>query len=459
MNRHSPICYFELQACFIVIVTFLYFKMFQKFTAISLALATAATAIPVSESEAGVHNIDISGRKTLETRANGEVDGVAFLRSLNSTLKKYNSPSLLPTIAGVSEIVQRDTVNDPLTDQVEDPQQDELYYGPISVGSKTPQGFTVDFDTGSSDLWVPAQGCNGCAGTTRYNNQGTDQKRTGSVTYGSGMISGEVYKDSVAVQGLTATGCNFIAVTQAQGFSTSQSEGLMGMGFSTISSTGSPTYFENLMAQGKATSPEFSFYLGRAKSNTQGASQLTIGGRNTQKYTGAVSSIPVTKKGYWQVAIDAITNAGKSVGPSSKGQAAIDTGTTIVLAPTAAVTALIASIPGAAPIPLGAGASQITVFSYPCNSNPKIALQFAGKQFAINPLDFNGGQVTGLQGLLGTIASGGKQQCVANVAGADLDPTQNLYVVGDTFLKNWYSIYSYAGSASVNFAAASGNNP
>jgi hypothetical protein len=50
--------------------------------------------------------------------------------------------------------------------------------------------------------------------------------------------------------------------------------------------------------------------------------------------------------------------------------------------------------------------------------------------------------------------------CLAAIAGADLSPTENLYVVGDSFLKNWYSIYSfnnYNGQPSVSFAAAAGN--
>ena len=62
------------------------------------------------------------------------------------------------------------------------------------------------------------------------------------------MVSGNLYADNVSFGGLTAKNCTFISVTSASGFSSSDSEGLMGMGFSTISSSGSPTYFENLMA-------------------------------------------------------------------------------------------------------------------------------------------------------------------------------------------------------------------
>lgn len=152
--------------------------MYSKVAALSLA-AGVASALPAPEAAAGSFNIDISGRSAYQPRADGSADGALFLHSLNNTLKKYGAAAL-PTYPGLTSLLgKRGTASEPLTDQVESG-QDELYYGPIGIGS---QSFTVDFDTGSADLFVPGPSCSGCSGTTRYNQMGTNEHRTASVTY------------------------------------------------------------------------------------------------------------------------------------------------------------------------------------------------------------------------------------------------------------------------------------
>jgi cathepsin D len=51
--------------------------------------------------------------------------------------------------------------------------------------------------------------------------------------------------------------------------------------------------------------------------------------------------------------------------------------------------------------------------------------------------------------------------CIAGFMGGDISTAENLYVVGDTFIKNWYTVMSYSasdGSPAVLFAPSIGND-
>ncbi|KAF2095870.1 acid protease [Rhizodiscina lignyota] len=411
---------------------------------------------------------------------------------------KYQHELDLPTcLTGVSlSKRQPDSVpaSEDLTDLVQSG-QDELYYGPVLVGAKTSKTFTCDFDTGSSDLDIPGPDCtpaNGCpeAQNLKYDNSGTSAGNSTSVTYGPGMVTGDNYIDTVCVAGLCAPNTGFVSLNMSSGIDQNPPTCLMGMGFPEIAQSGLPPFFNNLINQGHLddNSKEFSFCLGRAASNTQGKSKLTLGGRDTNSFKGEVTEVPVTKRGYWKVQVDGMrVNNGTILLPTiaealSKADGAIDTGTTIILAPYAAAQGIAAAIPGAIPIALplgltgGVGNAMIlanAVTAYPCNTDATVSMVFNGKPFEINPLDLSFGQLTGSIGqcftsngifsstilkLLSSLFDGKKgfPYCVASIAGASITGVQPFYVVGDTFLKNWYSIFNQDNPAApyVGFAEA-----
>jgi len=443
----------------------------MRWTHFVVPLLPGAIAHPASAGPSSPISIPLPDRHT-PTSSNGEANIAAALFALNHTLAKYNRPPLpnYPAIATEQAALglARRQASEPLTDQVSGQSNDVAYYGPgvVGAGDGAPQTFQFDFDTGSADVWVPARGCSGCPHPARYDAGGASQHRTTTITYGSGSVSGQDYTDDVSVAGLRAQRQTVIAVTSASGFSTLGADGICGMGFSTIAQTGSPTFFENLIAQRVVRTPEFAFYLGRAASGTAGRSELTLGGRDAAKFSGTPRVVPVSARGYWQVALDAVLVNGQSAGKATKGQAAIDTGTTLVLAPSAAASAIFNAIPGSIPVSMG---SQ-TAYLYPCLTDKRYVpkIQFAGAAFAINPLDFNFGTVTEAFGaslgdavlaeLLGRSVG---VYCLAGIFGGDINTAENLYIVGDVFLKNWYSVYSYTasgGKPAVLFAPAVGNN-
>lgn len=136
---------------------------------------------------------------------------------------------------------------------------------------------------------------------------------------------------------------------------------------------------------------------------------------------------------------------------------AIDTGTTLVYLPTATVDAIYAKVPGAVADSPDENTYGGTVYSYPCNSSPEVGFSFGGidgKVFTIDPSDFNLGS-----------ASSGNGQCVGGIIGMDFTNGATggkVGIVGDEFLKSWYSVYDFntpagstaTSSARVGFAAA-----
>ena len=212
--------------------------------------ASLTVAAPAPQADS-LKKVDLPLRHTL-ARSTGEVNGPALLRSLQQTLNKYASKMTIPG-ASANESLRRRLATENLLDQVEAPAFDEQYYGPMEVGYKsTEQIFTVQFDTGSSDIFIPGPECTndqGCPLNKKYNGGGISQSRTTTVQYGSGIVEGHDYTDSINVAGLTATNQGFISLTQASGFNTSNSDGLLGMGFTSIAASGFTTFFENLMIQ------------------------------------------------------------------------------------------------------------------------------------------------------------------------------------------------------------------
>ena len=208
------------------------------------------TGLAASTQVDGLKKIDLPLRRTL-TGSTGEVNGPALLWSLQKTLNKYHSKRAIEASVNASLVQRLATEN--LIDQVEAPDFDEEYYGPMEVGSNE-QVFTVQFDTGSSDIFIPGPQCTneqGCPLNRKYDQAGVFQDRTTVVQYGSGYIEGDDYTDSISVAGLTATDQGLISLTQASGFNTSASDGLLGMGFTSIAASGFTTFFENLMIQQK----------------------------------------------------------------------------------------------------------------------------------------------------------------------------------------------------------------
>lgn len=223
---------------------------------------------------------------------------------------------------------------------------DAQYFGEIGIGSP-PQNFTVIFDTGSSNLWVPSSKCYfsiACYFHSRYKSSKsstyTKNGKTCEISYGSGSISGFFSQDNVEVGELVVKDQVFIEATRegSLSFILAKFDGILGLGFQEISVGNAVPVWYNMVQQGLVSEEVFSFWLNRDPEASEGG-EIVFGGVDSKHYKGNHTYVPVTQKGYWQFNMGDLLIGGHSTGVCEGGCAAIvDSGTSLLAGPTPVVT-------------------------------------------------------------------------------------------------------------------------
>jgi len=222
---------------------------------------------------------------------------------------------------------------------------DTQYYGEVGVGTP-PQNFTVIFDTGSSNLWVPSSKCYfsiACYLHHKYKSTKsstyTKNGETCTISYGSGSIAGFFSEDSVLVGELVVKNQKFIETTReaSPAFIIGKFDGILGLGFPEISVGGAPPIWQSMQEQKLIEKDVFSFWLNRDPDASAGG-ELVFGGVDKKHYKGKHTYVPVTRKGYWQFDMGDLLIGGESTGFCAGGCAAIvDSGTSLLAGPTTIV--------------------------------------------------------------------------------------------------------------------------
>ncbi|RUS18811.1 rhizopuspepsin II [Endogone sp. FLAS-F59071] len=218
------------------------------------------------------------------------------------------------------------------------------YYAQVTVGTP-PQTFLLDFDTGSSDLWLPFTGCGSeCKGKHIYNPKKSKTYRKDGrkwvMRYGdNSSSSGILGIDTVCLAGLAIKHQTIdMAGEISQQFRTDRVDGLLGLAFDSATSIrGIKTPMDNLISQKLISKPIFGVYLGK-KSNG-GGGEYIFGGYDKSKISGKLTTIPVDKSdGFWGITVDGLTS--NNVKDAKSFPAILDTGTTLLLLPDAIITKL-----------------------------------------------------------------------------------------------------------------------
>merc|ERR1719272_52868 len=317
------------------------------------------------------------------------------------------------------------------------------YYGEIQIGTPG-QPFTVVFDTGSSNLWVPASNCTqkGCKKKHKYTAaKSSSYKADGRIfynRYGSGPVSGFLSNDQVQVGDLEVTDIAFAEITDASGlgpaFAVGQFDGILGMAWDTISVDHLETVFGKMIDEKLVDQQIFAFYLSSEAHPPlpplhQG--ELIIGGIDSSHYTGELTYEPLTSETYWEITMKGMSLGTKSI--TNNYKAVLDTGTSILAGPKADVAA-VAKLVGAKPFLNGE-------YTVPCKSVstlPVLNVQIGARTYSIKPEDY--------------IINDENEICLFGMTGIDIPPPNGpLWILGDVFIRQYYTVFDW-GNKRLGFA-------
>uniref|UniRef100_A0A8C4RKE7 pepsin A n=1 Tax=Erpetoichthys calabaricus TaxID=27687 RepID=A0A8C4RKE7_ERPCA len=306
-----------------------------------------------------------------------------------------------PSIKFNSALAQ--IANEPLTNDY-----DLSYYGIISIGTP-PQSFKVIFDTGSSNLWVPSIYCSSYACSKSPSSMASSQ--TISVQYGTGAMSGILGYDTVTVGSIVDTNQIFGLSKNEPGsfLYYVEFDGILGLAYPSISASGATPVFDNMMSEGLVSQDLFSFYLSR---NGQEGSVVTFGGVDPAYYTGSIHWIPLSSETYWQITVQNVKVKGQVVACVYGCEAIVDTGTSLLVGDSNNINNILAW------------------YSVNCNnigSMPDVTFVINGVEFALP-------------------ASAYVMQSSSMVDVGPSGHPHELWILGDVFIREWYSIFDRANN-------------
>ncbi|KAF9158267.1 Vacuolar protease A [Actinomortierella ambigua] len=313
------------------------------------------------------------------------------------------------------------------------------YYGEIGIGTP-PQKFSVVFDTGSSNLWVPSTHCNSiaCFLHRRYDSTSSSTfKQNGTefaIQYGSGSLEGIISNDVLEVAGIKVKNQDFGESVKEPGlaFAFGKFDGIFGLGYDTISVKGVVPPFYSMVNAGLLDAPQIGFYLSKTAGENGAGGEMTLGGVNKDRFEGDIQWHDVRRKAYWEVDLAKIALGDDEV--ELNGGAVIDTGSSLIVLDLTMAELINKEI--------GAKKNYAGQYTVDCSvvpSLPDFKIWLGKTEYVLKGEDY-------------ILNAGGN--CLSGFMGMDFpEQLKDLWIVGDVFLRKYYSIYDL-GKNRVGFALA-----
>lgn len=268
--------------------------------------------------------------------------------------------------------------------------------------------------------------------------------------YGKGMASGIIANETVGFSDdCKVVEQNFLLVDKDKDFDGMEADGLLGLGFKTLSN-GRLTFVETLKEQGVIDKAIFAIYLsdnnyGRSYfSNPK--SSISIGEYDLETYAKDTSESSVNyfkvynETGYWSVNCSSIS-IGSTLIHSQAQLAMLDTGTSLILGPPDQVTAIHSYF--TKHFTCEADSGDLVCRCATSSEFPDITFSFEEKPLKVPPSKY----------FYEVRLSQYNNYCKMMIKGTSTD----MWILGDVFLRNYYVIYDM-DKPQVGITEASGHS-
>uniref|UniRef100_A0A224XQ32 Putative cathepsin d n=1 Tax=Panstrongylus lignarius TaxID=156445 RepID=A0A224XQ32_9HEMI len=315
------------------------------------------------------------------------------------------------------------------------------YYGNITLGTP-PQEFTVIFDTGSSDLWVPSAVCTStaCSNHKTYDHEKSStyqhDGRVMRLAYGKGSMAGLISADDLQIGDLKVKKQLFGEALQVSDtFAAGRADGILGLAFPSIAHDHDVPPFHNMIKQELLDEPVFSFYLNRNLDEEVGG-EIIFGGADEKLYNKeSLTTVPLTSATFWVFNMEVVSTSSENEKTWCKnGCAAIaDTGTSLIIGPSKDVKEIMDLVGAQVDKELG------FVSCDELDKLPNITFHINGKEFTLSAEDY-----------ILKLSEAGETVCVVGFSTL-ANMRQPFWILGDVFLGKFYTIFN-VGDKSVSFA-------
>ncbi|KAI8072922.1 aspartic peptidase domain-containing protein [Gongronella butleri] len=313
------------------------------------------------------------------------------------------------------------------------------YLGQIKVGTPA-QSFYLQFDTGSSDLWLSSTDCKKCKEHVRkfdasrsstYKHEGKDW---GIMYLDRSQASGTTGIDNVQVDNLIVHNQRIeLAIKETEQFDTDPADGILGLGFSRRATVpGTHTLLENMLAQNLITKPIFgvTWIASMVLLSPRPSTQLLVRVLETIGQTCFSHFFPPIFPGHWQIMVDGLKLNDGSMHRLDL-PTVVDTGTSIMLFDQELADLVAAQLGAEYDAAFNDGGYAID-----CNNQQPLTFVIGGV-----PLELSGQALVGSERIFG--------KCYANFA---VSPKAGISLLGDSFLKNFYTVFDQGDKPEVRFA-------